>query len=105
MGFIESDRVSFVGAKRGISASDESTTDGDLGSQTDDRTGYVRCAQGGDCAVNIAGVGGEKRAEEEEDFARAVGGGMARGVSNGEWEGRRWEATHKRAPRAMSKAF
>lgn len=105
MGFIQSDRVGFVRVKCRVSASDESATDGDLGRQTDDRTCYVRCAQGGDGAVNIAGVRGEERAEEEEDFARAVGGGMAKWVSKGKWKGKRWETTDKRAPRAMSNAF
>lgn len=55
--------------------------------------------------MDIAGVGGEKGAEKKEDFAGAVGGGVAGSVSKGGWNEYRREATHKRAPRAMSKAF
>lgn len=41
MGLIQSDRVCFGGVEGGVGASDESATDGNLGSQTDDCTGYV----------------------------------------------------------------
>lgn len=41
MGFIQSDRVRLRGVQGGVGASDESATDGDLGRQTDDGTGYV----------------------------------------------------------------
>lgn len=34
--------------------------------------------------MDVAWVGGEQGAEKEEDFARAVGGGMASCVSRGE---------------------
>lgn len=36
--------------------------------------------------MDIAGVGGEKGAEQEEDLARAMGGGVAECVSTGEWD-------------------
>lgn len=55
--------------------------------------------------MDIARVGGEKGAEKEEDLARAMGGRVAECVSKGGLDGWRREATHKRAPRAMSKAF
>lgn len=41
MGFIQSDRVCLGWVEGGVGTSDESATDGDLGSQTDDCTGDV----------------------------------------------------------------
>lgn len=41
MGFVQSDGVGLGRVKRGVGASDESATDGDLGSQTDHCTGYI----------------------------------------------------------------
>ena len=61
----------------GVGARDESAADGGLGGEPDDGADDAGGAQGGDGAVDVAWVGGEEGADDEEEFTRAVRGGVA----------------------------
>lgn len=75
--FVEGDAVGFVGGEAWVGARDEGAADGDLGGEADDGGGDGGGGERVDGRVDVAGVGGQERAEDEEDFARAVGGGVA----------------------------
>lgn len=67
---IERDSIRRFVASIGPTA--ELLTDGDLSSKTDNANAYFVGDQGVDSLMDIAGVGGEKGAEDDEDFSRAV---------------------------------
>lgn len=85
--FVEGDAVGFVGGAARVGACDEGAADGDLGGEADDGGADGGGGERGDGRVDVARVRGQERAEDEEDFARAVGGRvagiMALGVSDG----------------------
>lgn len=112
--FVEGDAVGFVGGEGGVGARDEGAADGDLGGEADDGGGDGGGGERVDGRVDVAGVGGQERAEDEEDFARAVGGGVAgrsghwglvMGAVGGEHIGVVGGFAYKSAARAMSSAF
>jgi len=59
-----------------VCARAEFAADGDACGETDDCAADSVGYQGADRAVDVAWVGGEERAEYDEDFARAVGRGV-----------------------------
>lgn len=82
---VEGDGVGRGGWGGGVGARDEGAADGDLGGEADDGAGDVGGGEGGDGGVDVGGVGGEEGADEDEDLARAVGGGVAGGWVLGAW--------------------
>ena len=77
MSVVEGNGVGLGRGHGGVGACDEGAADGDLGGEADDGACYVRCGEGADGGVNVARIGGEEGAEEEEQLAGAVRGGMA----------------------------
>ena len=77
MPVVERNTVCLGGGYGRVGARDEGAADGDLGGEADNRACYVRCGESADGGVNVARVGGEEGAEEEEELAGAVGGGVA----------------------------
>lgn len=76
MAVVEGDGVGCGGCGGGVGARDEGAADGDLGGEPDDGAGDVGGGEGGDGGVDVGGVGGEEGADEDEDLAGAVGGGV-----------------------------
>lgn len=79
VGFIQGDGVGLGGREVRVCTGDECAADGDLGGKANDGAGYGGGGEGGYGCVDIARVGGEEGPEEEKDFSRAVGWGVAVG--------------------------
>ena len=74
---VEGDAVGFCLGEARVCAVDERAADGDLGGQTNDDAGDVGRDEGTNCLVDISWVGGEERAEDEENLTRAMRRGVA----------------------------
>ena len=77
MQLVEGDGVGLREGYRGVCGFDERLADVDGGGEADYAAADARVDEGVDGFVDVGGVNGVDCAEDEKDFARAVGGGVA----------------------------